>query len=410
MKLSKLITMFLLMTLILSACGTPDAENIAVIKTEETFLENEINTSSNDAMQKRLEQRCEEIVSLYYDLYISADKTEPESKWDDALLLQSSIDTIENLLVGAGLDVMDSNGEYPSYLTTAENFYEFWDVVQNQQAAEQEIVAIRENGALAYRLFSYQDGVFYVYSMGYPVDGGSDFNYEKHEVLDCELTDRGNFYYRIYPADDKHYADFTLIRLAAPDLKLWDLNLKYVMAGGYIATNIYLTDWNEDNWGNLSFNDLWEYFYYDYYGEQFWPDGYTYVLDQYCYEIPAAEFEKVVLPYFNIDLDAFRELAQYNAEGDYYPWRQVETNDYVFLYYYTIESEVTAYQINADGTITLTVEMLSTDLKTDCLFAHEVTVRPLEDGKFQFVSNKVTYQTEYGLPFDAPRLTWGETR
>ena len=41
--------------------------------------------------------------------------------------------------------------------------------------------------------------------------------------------------------------------------------------------------------------------------------------------------------------------------------------------------------------------MLSTDLKTDCLFAHEVTVRPLENGRFQYVGNKVTYQTEYGL-------------
>lgn len=41
--------------------------------------------------------------------------------------------------------------------------------------------------------------------------------------------------------------------------------------------------------------------------------------------------------------------------------------------------------------------MLSTDLKTDCLFAHEVTVRPLENGRFQYVGNKVTYQTEYGF-------------
>ena len=407
MKSSKLIAIFLLMALILSACWTPSEENIAVISTEGTVAGYEINTSSSDPMQKRVEQRCEEIVSLYYDLYISADKTVPESKWEDALLSQSSIDAIENLLMDAGLDVMDSNGDYPSYLTTAENFYEFWDAVQKQEIAKQEIITIQESGALAYRLFTHQDGVFYIYNMSYPVDGGSDFNYEKHKVLDCVLTDRGNFYYRIYPAGDKHYADFSLIRMDAPDLELWDLNLKYIMAGGYIATNVYLTDWTEDNFGSLSFNDLWEYLYYDYYGEQFWPDGYTYVSDQYCYEIPAAEFEKVVLSYFNIDLDAFRELAQYNADGDYYPWRQVETNDYVFLYYYTIESEVTAHRVNADGTMTLTVEMLSTDLKTDCLFAHEVTVRPLNNGRFQFVSNKVTYQTEYGLPFSEPRLTWG---
>lgn len=114
------------------------------------------------------------------------------------------------------------------------------------------------------------------------------------------------------------------------------------------------------------------------------------------------------MQYFTIDIDTLRQVAQYNAEGDYYPWRPVETNDYVFLYYYTVESEVTAYRGNSDGTLTLTVEMLSTDLATDCLFAHEVTVRPLENGRFQFVGNKITYQTEYGLPYCEPRLTWDD--
>lgn len=245
--------------------------------------------------------------------------------------------------------------------------------------------------------------------MRYPADERAEPYYEKHEVLDWELTDKGNFYYRLYPAGDKHYADYSLIRLVSPDLELYDLTMKYIWAGGYIGTNLFLTDWTENDWGNLSFNDLWEYLYYDCYGEQFLPDGYTYIRKQYCYAIPGAEFEKVELPYFRIDVDTFRELAQYNAEGDYYPWRPVETNDYVFLYYYTIEPEVTAYRVNSDGTIALTVDMLSTDLKTDCLFAHEVTVRPLEDGRFQYVGNKVTYQTEYGIPYSKPRLLWDET-
>lgn len=321
---------------------------------------------------------------------------------------QSSVDAIENLLTDAGLDVVDTDGVYPSYLTTAENFYDFWDAVRNQEAAEQEIIAIRENGALAYRLFTYQDGVAYIYSMGYPMGGSSELNFEKHEVLDWELTDRGNFYYRIYPAGDKHYSDYALIRLNAADQERYDLNRKYIWAGGYIGANIFLTDWTEKDFGDLSFNDIWEYLYYDCYGEQFRPNGYAYILEQDCYKIPANEFESVVWPYFDIDIEAFRKLAHYDAAGDYYPWCQIHTNDYVFLHYYTVEPEVTAYRMNPDGTMTLTVEMLSTDLKTDCLFAHEVTVRPLENGKFQFVGNKVTYQTEYGLPYCEPRLTWDD--
>ena len=134
--------------------------------------------------------------------------------------------------------------------------------------------------------------------------------------------------------------------------------------------------------------------------------AYDYEPERRCYMIPSAQFEEIVLPYFNIELDAFRQMAQYDAEKDGYPWRKIVTNDLVFLYYYSCEPEVSSYRANDDGTLTLTVEAISTDLKLDCLFAHEVTVRPLKDGSFQFVGNKVTYQTEYGLPFCEPRLSW----
>ena len=400
MKLNRLIGLMILVIL-LSACSGPDDGSQPSISNGHSTPE-----SQSDPIQEMIEQRCKEITSMYYDLYVNADKTEPQSKWDDPVLSQSSIDAIENLLIEAGLDILDSNGVYPSHLVTADNFYRFWDDAVHGQSTEQEIIAICENGSLSYRLFIHQDGVTYVHSMRYSIDGDSETNYEKHKVLEWELTDKGNFYYRIYPAGDKNYSDFALIRMVEPDRELYDLTMKYIWAGGYLGTNIFLMDWTVGDWGNLSFNDLWDCLYYDCYGEQFWPEGYEYIWEQDCYNIPAAEFEKVVLPYFDIELDTFREMAQYDAEGDYYPWRMIQSNDFVFLYYYMVEPEVTEYKVNSDGTITLTVEMLSTDLATDCLFAHELTVRPLDNGKFQFVGNRITYQTEYGLPFCEPRLTW----
>lgn len=383
MKLRSAAIFFLLLSLLLPACSQQPDEEI-------------------DPMREQLQKRCGEIASVCSETYRRADKT-------GTTLSQSTIDEMEAALYDAGLDVIDTSGEYPAYLMTADRFRDFWQNVQSGKTAEQETITVRETGTFTYQLFTDGDGDACVYSMDYPMGGGSEVYYEKQEILEWNLTDKGNFYYRLYPAGDKHYADFSLIRLEASDPELCDLNRKYVMAGGYIGTNMYLTDWNEDNFENLSFNDMWEYLYYDTYGERFQPDGYSYIREQCCYEIPAEEFEKVILPYFDIDLDKFRELAHYSGEGDYYPWRQIETNDYVFLRYYMIEPEVTACQTDEDGTITLTVEMLSTDLKTDCLFAHELTVRPLENGKFQFVGNRVTYQTEYGLPFCQPRLCWKKT-
>ena len=400
MKLNRLIGLMILVIL-LSACSGPDDGSRPSISNGHSTPE-----SQSDPIQEMIEQRCKEITSMYYDLYVSADKTEPQSKWDDPVLSQSSIDAIENLLIEAGLDILDSNGVYPSHLVTADNFYRFWDDATQDQSTEQEIIAICENGSLSYRLFIHQDGVTYVHSMGYSIDGDSETNYEKHKVLEWELTDEGNFYYRIYPAGNKSYSDFALIRMVESDVELYDLTMKYIWAGGYVGTNIFLIDWTEDDFGDLSFNDLFESLYYDCNGKQFSPEGYEYIIEQDCCMIPAAEFEAVVRPYFDIDMEVFREMARYDVNEDTYPWRQIQSNDFVFLYYYMVEPEVTEYKVNSDGTITLTVEMLSTDLATDCLFAHELTVRPLDNGKFQFVGNRITYQTEYGLPFCEPRLTW----
>ncbi len=400
MRMQRLVGLIIL-AILLSACSRPDAAYNPSINSG-----HDITEIQPDPMKAIIEQRCSEITAMYFDLYAGADKTDPRSQWDDPVLSQSSIDAIETLLTDAGLDIVDTDGVYPGYLTTADHFYHFWDNVEQGISAEQEILTIYESGDLFYRLFTHREGITYVYTMDYSIEDDSGFYYDKQTILEWELTDKGNLYYRIRPTGDKRYSDFALIRTAAPNAELCDLTMKYIWAASYLGTNIFLTDWTEDDFGALSFNDLWDSFYYGYYGQQFCPDENAYIRGQDRYRIPADEFEKVVFPYFDIDMDTFREMAQYEAEGDYYPWRQIYTNDFVFLYYYMIEPEVTKYEVNSDGTITLTVEILSTDLKTDCLFSHEVTVRPLENGSFQYVGNRVTCVTEYGLPYCAPRLTW----
>lgn len=370
--------------LLLCACGAPGA-----------------------GQERDIQKRCRQIVSLYRDLYDSAQKEPAADRWEEQTLSQQSIDAIEVRLLERGLDVIDSSADCPGYFVNAEHFRQFWDSVQRDEEASQEVIAIRDSGALSYRLLTHQDGTTYVYSLVYSLAGDEDPDYEMHQVYGAELTEQGNFYYRINPEDDCHYANYTLIRLQKPDQELWELYSKYILAGGYTATNIFLTDWTEDDFSPLCFNDLWEYVYRYRTGTQFWPDGCTYDKSRNCYLIPAAEFESAVLPFFKLDAQTLRQLADYDAQTDSYPWRQVESNDYAFyLSYYTIEPEVTACRTNADGTLALTVEARSTDLGIDCLFSHEVTVRPMEDGGFQFVGNRVLSQTEKGLPYCEPRLTW----
>lgn len=362
---------------------------------------------TEEKTELRLQKRCRELVQLYRDLYDSAEKQESASRWEEPTLTQSSIDEIEERLLRAGLPVLDSGEVLPAYLPAGADFLSFLEAVRQGRDASQELISIRRSGDLGYQCFTCEEGQLVIYSMLVSATGAAEPVYEVHSVLDWELTDRGNFYYSIYPQWDKHCVAYALIRLDAPKRDLWELTRKYIEAGCYVGSNLFLTDWTEEDFGALCFNDLWEYLYRYVHGKQFSPDGYDYRAEGHCYEIPGEEFEELVLPYFDINKMTLRSLSEYDPEGHTYPWRQIQSDELVsILRYYTMEPEVTEYRENPDGTLTMTVQVLSTDLKTDCLFSHEVTVRPLAAGGFKFVSNRILSQGEQGLPFCQSRLTW----
>ena len=391
MKRKRLLVL-LLVLMILTSCGKKEEESVVTEEAEYTI---------QTQVQERMEARCREIVDVCADLWTVS---------EDSGFSRSVLDAMEERLAEEGYAVVDTDANYPAWLR-AEGFDSFWSCVCRGEPAEQEVVTILESGGLGYILFTYDGDVAWFHFLQYtPGEKDAEVQYEQHEVLDWTLTDRGNFYYQIYPAGNKHYDDYTLLRTNAPDRELWDLQKRYITPGGYIGTNLFLTNWTETDWGELSFNDVWDYLYFYLHGEQYAPKDTMAAPEWNGYWIPAGEFEEVILAYFDVDLDLLRQRAWYDAEKNAYPWRPVETNDYVFLQYYTGQPEVTACRNNKDGTLTLTVQMLSTDLKMDSLFAHEVTVRPGKDGTFRYVGNQVVQQTEYGLPFCEPRLSWGEAQ
>ena len=73
--------------------------------------------------------------------------------------------------------------------------------------------------------------------------------------------------------------------------------------------------------------------------------------------IPADLFESVIYKHFDISLDEFRERAYYDAENDAYPLQNL--NCLNIPYYPELIPEVTKVTENADGTVTLLVNVLS---------------------------------------------------
>ena len=136
--------------------------------------------------QDKVEMRCEEIVGLYQDIYATAQKEVPETRWDTPRVSQTDLDA---RLRAAGLDVLDYQGA--EYLPTGDNFRGFLQRLSRRETARQEVLALRPSGALGYRLFTCQDGELFVHSMVAPLDTGEDPNYELHQVLDWVYLRRG---------------------------------------------------------------------------------------------------------------------------------------------------------------------------------------------------------------------------
>ena len=301
-----------------------------------------------------------------------------------------------------------SYGPYPSYyLEDAASLTAFLKSAEAGTDDELELLFPRADGAVSYQKLSMERGKFYAQFVRCEKDAGGfvkAVSFERFPVLDWTVSDRGNFYYRLFPAGDKHYADYQLIRSSAPDAAYNTALERYILPIDYYYVNLFLLDWSESDFADISFNDLFDRLYALRSGVQ--PDTTVYSenAQSHIFRIPSDEFERVVLPFFSVSVDTLRALAGYDAETGSYPWREIRTNDMERYDYPAVEPYITDICQNSDGTTTLYVSCLSTDLPTDCIFSHALTVRDLPSGGFQYVSNRITAQTEYGLPNAAPRL------
>ena len=315
----------------------------------------------------------------------------------------------ETALDEAGCAVLYGYETYPSYyLETPEPLLSFWEQAQAGQDCAIELVRLKDTHTLSYQKLSVENGKPYAQFLrcAQYADGSvAASNFERFAVQDWQMTDTGNFYYRLFPAGDKHYADYQLVRTVPPDTSRLSMLEQYVLPIDYYYVNLLITDWSEPDFAGVSFNDLFDRLYALHLGSQ--PDASDYTQDEKTgvFRIPSADFERVILPYFSISAEKLRALAGYDEQTDTYPWRPVRTNDMELYDYPAVEPYITDVRENPDGTMTLLLSCLSTDIPTDCIFSHELTVRTLPSGGFEYVSNHITYQTELGLPNAAPRLS-----
>ncbi len=199
-------------------------------------------------------------------------------------------------------------------------------------------------------------------------------------------------------------SEYAAFRVLPLDETCRELNRKYLLPVGYGKNNLFLVDWNENDFGALDFYDLYDLFYPRVNGRQV-----PYVMNDNLgvgavYRIPKDEFENVIQSYLNIDSGILQSKTVFFPEDETYEYKprgfyEVEHLEYPY-------PEVVQYTENSDGTITLTVNVVFPYAGMSKVYAHEVVVRPLKGGGVQYVSNRILPSEENREEtWHKPRLT-----
>ena len=385
--------------LILSISGCSDAP-----PEENTVSETVIDVQ---AIQEESEEDADEIISVCIDLY---EKAEEENKLADLETIRS----IVNRLGENGYSAVDSRNQIN--MTEPEKVVEFCEKVDAQEEAEITILEISYLGGYVKYDLHTKDGNVDVVRSYYKYENG-DIQREVTGSYQAEYwnyTEEGYLMFsgvwfseELYVLTLSGAEEHTALRVQPLDETYRELSRKYLNPISFERNNMFIVDWSEEDFGDLNFYDMYDILYPKVNG-QYAP----YVADDNLsvsavYQIPKEEFESVIMKYFNIDSETLQSKTIYDSENLTYEYKprgfeEVEYPEYPY-------SEVVGFTENNDGTITLTANVVFPYAGDSKVYAHEVVVRPLENGRVQYVSNRIIpSEDNYRETWHTPRLTLEE--
>lgn len=380
--------------MILTGCND---EMPMVSDTEITQAGNEVYSSDeNDSTDA---ERIEEILS---DIYGEA---------ADANTL-GSLDIMRRMVIRLGENgyvAVDSENQVD--MTHEEQALEFCKVVDEKGIAELKIIVIMEMGIRKFELKTEDGNVniirgYYQYDQNGSLKNRSTVNYPADF---WQYTEEGYLIFEGRYFSDEGYIltlsetpEHTMLRILPLDEKCREYNRKYILPVGYEQNNLFLCNWNEDDFGDLDFYDLFDRFYPIMHSQPV-----PYMADENLgvgavYQVPGELFENVIGAYFNVDNETLRSKTTYISELAAYEYRprgfyEVEYPDIAY-------PEVVGYTENEDGTVTLNINAVYPDGNTDKEFSHTTVIRPLDEDSFRYVSNEII------LPEEDDSIWWHSNR
>ena len=388
------IAISIMMLLSVSGCSDTHLEDEQVVESEIAVQDQQQNVKDNE----------DEIIEICSQLYKKASE---ENKIADL----ETVRIIVNQFGENGYPAVDSRNQID--MTEAEQVEWFCEMVDTQEEAEITIIEVSYLGGFVKYDLETKDGNVDVVRSYYKYENGN----MKREVTGSYQAEYWNytedgylmfsgvwFSEELYVLTLSGAEEHTALRVQPLDETYRELSRKYLLPIGFEQNNMFIVDWSEDDFGDLNFYDMYDLLYPKVNGT------YTpYVADDNLgvgavYRIPKDDFESVIMAYFNIDSETLQSKTIYYAEDETYEYKprgfeEVEYPEYPY-------SEVVGFTENSDGTLTLTANVVFPYAGNSKVFAHEVVVRPLENGGVQYVSNRIiSSEDNYRETWHTPRLT-----
>lgn len=362
---------FIFLLLLLSGCKgiSPSSKQNDVYR-----IESKIEENDEDFIAK-----SKEMASSYQEVYQKA-------KQENTL---ASLDTMKRMIAclgASGYVAVDVQNQVN--MTNANDVKDFIREVEEKKNAEITIISVLENGGfIRYDLQSTNGEVLVTSSYLCWNNNRPEVN-EKEEYMayTWKYSEDGYLFFEQYhmPGYDGP-SGHTALRVEPLDERCREYNQKYIYPIGYGSNNMFITDWNENDYAELDFDDLFPILYPMVYGTSI-PYEMTY--EGELYDIDRDEFETVIQSCFNIGSELLRGKTTYREEDGIYEYRTRGFNDLGWTPNIPYP-EVVQYEENLDGTVKLTVHVVYPEENVSCAFSHEVLIRPLSNEHVQYVSNYI---------------------
>lgn len=342
-----------------------------------------------ESEKQDINNRMLELGDLCKDIYIRADK----GKALNVVLDEETVHSMAETAAAQGWAV--TCGSYDYNMLNYEGVDQALRDASEGDVSQTEFYEITTSGSFRYFRLSAEDQELTVTYANASYNDDMDLQIrqlEKFRVYDWEYTEKGWLIWEKALSKNQEMDMHSFFRILPLDEKCRELGNQYILPVSYFGNNLFLTDWDAESMERIEFNDLYEFLYEMKYGEKLNEE-------EAAGGIPKAQFEEVILTFFDISVEELEKYARYDAAGGMYPWEPI--NAWNRIRQVQPFPEVVRCVGNQDGTWTLYVEGILIVAGDDCTFRHRVTMRE-RDGEWVYVANDI-YENDSGVPGYKPR-------